>query len=331
MEVLLRLITTVTTTSVIATVGNGTTGTVTVTTPGGTATSGAPFTVIPDLSAVNITPGTPQSFCATGGLGSLLTASETGGGTITGRQWGKRSTPGGAITAISGATGNTYTPTGAALGVGTWYIVCTSTPTCGSAVTSNEVTITVNTPTANAGAALADICKGSTSAALGGSVGGTATGGTWSDGGVGGTFNPNATTLNATWTPPASYTGTATLTLTTSGGACGTTTASKTQLVDGTCQVVTLTQPTQLTATISGGGGSICSGQSSNITVTISGGTAPYKINTIVQSGAGPFTFPVTPGSTTTYTSGNITVSDANSCTSTTGRSATIMSIQPPP
>jgi hypothetical protein len=82
-------------------------------------------------------------------------------------------------------------------------------------------------PTANAGSALAAICKGGTSAALGGTVGGSATGGTWSDGAVGGTFSPSATTLNATYTPPSTYTGTVTLTLTTSGGSCGTATASK--------------------------------------------------------------------------------------------------------
>ena len=86
-------------------------------------------------------------------------------------------------------------------------------------------------PTANAGAALPGICQGGTSAALGGSVGGSATGGTWSTP-AGGTFTPAATNLNATWTPPGAYTGTATLTLTTSGGSCGTTTASKTIVVN---------------------------------------------------------------------------------------------------
>ncbi len=94
------------------------------------------------------------------------------------------------------------------------------------------VTVTVNSlPTANAGAALSAICKGGTSAPLGGSVGGAATGGTWSDGGVGGTFNTGATDLNTTWTPPASYSGSATLTLTTSGGFCPAVTASKVQVV----------------------------------------------------------------------------------------------------
>jgi gliding motility-associated-like protein len=61
---------------------------------------------------------------------------------------------------------------------------------------------------------------------LGGGIGGDATGATWSDGGVNGTFNPNVTTLNATWTPPALYSGTATLTLTAIGLTCNGSTAS---------------------------------------------------------------------------------------------------------
>ena len=111
-------------------------------------------------------------------------------------------------------------------------------------------------PTANAGAALTAICKGGTSAALGGSVGGSATGGTWSDGGAGGSFSPNATTLNATYIPAASYTGTATLTLTSSGGSCGVATASKTLAVNPT--------PTAVTAVASST--TICSGNSINLT-----------------------------------------------------------------
>lgn len=103
----------------------------------------ATITVNASLSAVSITPNTAQTFCVSGS-GSLLTASETGGGVITARQWGKRSTSGGAITNILGATGSTYTPAGSELEAGTWYVVCTSTPTCGSAIVSNEVLVTVN-------------------------------------------------------------------------------------------------------------------------------------------------------------------------------------------
>ena len=81
-------------------------------------------------------------------------------------------------------------------------------------------------PTVDVGPGLAAICQGGVSANLGGSVTAPATGGTWTSS-AGGTFSPNATTLNATWTPPAGFSGTATLTLTSSGGICGTATGSK--------------------------------------------------------------------------------------------------------
>lgn len=117
--------------------------------------------------------------------------------------------------------------------------------------------------TANAGSALTTICQGGTSAALGGSVGGSATGGTWSSS-AGGTFTPNATALNATWTPPAGYSGTATLTLTSSGGSCGTAVATKTQLVNPA--------PTSVTANASSA--SICAGGNINLTSSATSNSA---------------------------------------------------------
>lgn len=112
--------------------------------------------------------------------------------------------------------------------------------------------------TANAGSALAAICKGGTSAALGGSVGGSATGGTWTSSVSGGTFSPSATNLNATWTPPASFTGAATLTLTSTGGSCGTATASKVLVVNPT--------PTSVTASASAS--PVCPGVGFDLTST---------------------------------------------------------------
>ena len=101
------------------------------------------MTVNPTLSAVGITPNGGQALCAIG-TGTLLTVAETGGNTITSRQWGKRLVSGGAITNISGQNAQTFTPTGANLGVGDWLIVCTSTPSCGSAMVSNEVSVKVS-------------------------------------------------------------------------------------------------------------------------------------------------------------------------------------------
>jgi hypothetical protein len=45
------------------------------------------------------------------------------------------------------------------LTAGTWYLVCTSTPTCGSATVSNEVTVIVNNPAAPTGTASQTFCS----------------------------------------------------------------------------------------------------------------------------------------------------------------------------
>ena len=61
-----------------------------------------------------------------------------------------------------------------------------------------------------------------------------------------------------------------------------------------------------VTGTVSGSG-PVCAGGSTNVTVTVSGGNAPYTVTLSngggTQTGNGPtFTFPVSPGATTTYT-----------------------------
>ena len=148
------------------------------------------------------------------------------GGTATGGIW---STPSGGTFNPNATTLNaTWTPPVGFYGTVTFTLTATGSA-CTATATKN---LTVNqVATADAGLTLNPICQGGTSDPLGGSIGGAATSGTWSTP-AGGTFNPNATTLNATWTPPAGYTGTATLTLTTSGGSCGAVTDSKTQIVN---------------------------------------------------------------------------------------------------
>jgi hypothetical protein len=75
------------------------------------------------------------------------------------------------------------------------------------------------------------IQQGNTTAGLGGSVGGSATAGVWTAS-AGGSFAPNATDLNATWTPPSEFSGTATLTLTTTNGCSTQASATKTVTVN---------------------------------------------------------------------------------------------------
>ncbi len=139
-------------------------------------------------------------------------------------------------------------------------------------VTSAPAELTVLlSPTVSAGSPLANICGNGTSSPLGGTIGGSATSATWSTP-SGGTFNPNATTLNATWTPPIGFTGTATLTLTSSGGPCGSVTDSKTQGVYTLPGAVTIT-PSSAT---------ICNGAiqllDAGTTTTVSSGTINLAI-----------------------------------------------------
>ena len=110
------------------------------------------------LSAI-VTPNVAQTFCQ-GSSGNQLNVAVTGVGTFT-RQWGRRSVSGGVITYLS-PTGTNFTPTVGNLGIGAWFVVCTITPTCGSATVSNEVPVTINpTPTLTGASQAAPVCEGS--------------------------------------------------------------------------------------------------------------------------------------------------------------------------
>jgi hypothetical protein len=272
-----------------------------------------------------VTPAADQTVCqgvATNQLTATITTSGGTGNPTFLYQWYYNLTNSNTVagaTLISGATNQTYTPLSGPSEAGTTrYYFCVGYATnngCGQSnadqsLASNTVKVTVNTlPTANAGSALSAICQGGTSAALGGSVGGSATGGTWSDGGVGGTFTPSSTDLNATWTPPGAYSGTATLTLTTSGGSCGTAMASKTQVVNarptaGTCTPV----------------GDYCYTNSGTVDVQASGGASPYNVNWTPAHGISQPVVIIASGgivtisglqASTTYT---FTIIDSNNC-----------------
>jgi RHS repeat-associated protein len=167
------------------------------------------------------TVGPTQNLCGalvSGGLGGNIPTVGTG-------LWSKVSGPGTVTFSAPGSGTSTATVSSYGTYIYKWTI---SNGPC-----TSSANVTVNyylSATVDAGQALSPIDMGGTSAPLGGSVGGSATGGTWSSS-AGGTFSPNVSTLNATWTPPVGYYGTATLTLTTSGG-CNTAYTSKTQVVN---------------------------------------------------------------------------------------------------
>ncbi|MBL7798702.1 MAG: HYR domain-containing protein, partial [Saprospiraceae bacterium] len=110
-----------------------------------------------------------------------------------------------------------------------------------------------------------NICYNATTPALGGVIGGGATTATWTSSVVGGTFLPNATTLDATYTPPTNYSGPITLTLTTNdpAGPCGSVNDNVMFTVYGPLQTsiagasnVCLDGDILLTGTVTGGSGS---------------------------------------------------------------------------
>jgi hypothetical protein len=198
---------------------------------------------------INASP-TPTNACQ--GNPASFTASANGGAPTPTVQWQEK-VGAGSFTNItnggvySGATTGTLNISNVTGKNGNQYQAVFTSAGCPSA-TSDAATLTVNLlPTVDVGGAVASICQGGTTAGLGGSVGGSATGGTWSDGGAGGTFNPNATTLNATYTAAANAPATVTLTLTTSGGPCGTTSANKNLIVKaqpGEFKLIVTVQPT---------------------------------------------------------------------------------------
>jgi gliding motility-associated-like protein len=178
--------------------------TLTSTGPCTTATDNVTITINP---AATVNAGPDQTICA----GNSVNLAGSVGGSATGGTWS-----GGAGTFAPNANtlNATYTPSAAEVTAGTVTLTLTTSGPC--AVVTDNITITINpAATVNAGPDQT-ICSGNT-VTLAGSVGGSATGGTWSGGT--GTFAPNASTLNATYTPSAAEraAGTVTLTLTTTG------------------------------------------------------------------------------------------------------------------
>ncbi|MBU6158431.1 MAG: T9SS type A sorting domain-containing protein [Bacteroidetes bacterium] len=172
------------------------------------------------------TPATPSALCDGGSYNPTAPSVTANGSTVTSQGWQiETGVSSGSYTSLTVA----YTVAFADNGKRVRYF---ATNGCGT-TNSSTVTLTVNQgPTVNAGSSLSAICQGAESQQMGGSVGGGATGGTWS-GGAGSWTNANNPST-ATYTAGASESGSITLTLTTSGGSCGTTFTTKSITVNPT-------------------------------------------------------------------------------------------------
>lgn len=218
-----------------------------------------------------------------------------------------------------------FTISGTPTIAGAFTYTITTLGTCvGTGTASGKITVNP-LPTAEAGLSALPFCQGGTSDHLNGTVGGSATGGIWSDGGIGGSFSPAATSLNATWTPPAAYFGTATLTLTTTGGSCGTASDSKTQLVNPNATIALTSAPgsnvqvvclntaiTNITYSIGGGG------TGAGVTGLPAGITGVYS--------AGVFTISGIPIATGTF---SYTLTTTGTCTQATATGTIIVNPLP--
>ena len=135
------------------------------------------------------------------------------------------------------------------------------------------------------------VCASSPVVALAGAIGGAAASGTWSGGA--GTFTPDNTTLNATYTPTAGEitAGTVTLTLTTDdpAGPCGAVNDAMVITINPALGQVTIGSIRGTTLTYSGGSGSkFILLKSANVKAPLSGWSR-VDTNTVTP---GSFTIP---------------------------------------
>lgn len=204
--------------------------------------------------------GTDQQHCETDGFAFAMNASSTvpAGGT---RTWTIDAAN--SSTTASIVNPSDEDPTITLAGVGTVRAVLTVTgAACADAVDTVDLTVSPKA-VANAGAD-AEVCAGDPDVTLNGSISGAALSGTWSGGT--GTFNPNANTLNATYTPSATEiaAGSVTLTLTTNdpAGSCGPANDTMTIQINANPVVeISLADACLSTA---------------HLHATVTGGTAPY-------------------------------------------------------
>ncbi|MFZ1399679.1 MAG: hypothetical protein WAS33_22435, partial [Candidatus Promineifilaceae bacterium] len=239
---------------------------------------------VADQMTINFTPapianaGAPVSICVNNPQVTMT-------GTVTGATGGAWSGGLGSFTPNNTTLNATYTPTPAELAAGTLTLTLTTTGNgnC-NAVTNSRVITFTPAPVVDAGAN-GTVCANNSAITLNGSFSG-ATGAIWSGGA--GTYAPNNTTLNATYTPTAAEraAGTVTLTLTSAG--------------NGNCNAVSDQVTFSITPAPTANAGADIVRCSNNAVATLNGG---FTVATggIWSGGAGTYS-PSTTNMNATYT-----------------------------
>ena len=229
-----------------------------------------PCGAVSDKMRININPvatvnaGADQTVCS---ASPTVTLAGVVGGSATSGTW---SGGGGTFNPNVNTLNAVYTLSAAEVAAGFVELTLTSNDPAGPcpAVSDKVRIIVTNDATVNAGADQ-EVCASSPSVKLAGVIGGGATSGTWSGGG--GTFNPNANTLDAGYTPSAAEiaAGFVELTLTTNDP-------------DGPCNaahdVMRITIHPNPVLLFSNLVRPTCAGNNAGIDITINNGTAPFDI-----------------------------------------------------
>ena len=285
---------------------------------GNAISTGAILTVNQTSVGGTVNGGTTP-ICFSSGTGALTLSGHTGAV----NKW-QKNLNGGTWTDIAN-TSNTYSETPSS--PGTWqYRAEVQSGVC-SAVYSVERTIVVNPRPSSVMSGTTTICSGQ-NATVNIALTGNAP---WSLTYTDGTTPINVSSISSSpYTFQVSPASSKTYTVTALSDAnctahAGDITGSAIITVNTGCQVVTLTQPALLEAVISGSATISC-GNSATLTVTFTGGTSPYKVTYAGtdHTGSSPITFNVSPTSNTTYNGTNLTITDANNCSSSTTGSALI-------
>jgi len=238
------------------------------------------YTNLPTVNA-----GSNQTVCGNNANVTLSGSSSTGTGA-----WASNGT--GTFTPNNTTLNGTYIPSSADTTAGNITLTISSSGGCATVTQTISIVIT-NTPGAHAGADVA-VCANNAIVTLNGSVSGATSTGIWSTNGTG-TFTPNNTTLNATYTPSSADTtaGSVTMILTSSG--------------NGNCLAATDTMKITYTHAPHAHAGSdaiVCANNAVALSGAISGGTGNGIWTT--PNGSGTFA----PNSTTLNASYNTVNAD---------------------
>jgi hypothetical protein len=214
--------------------------------------------------AATVNAGTDQTVCS---ASPTVTLAGVVGGSATSGTWSGGT---GTFTPNANTLNAVYTLSAAEVAAGFVELTLTTNDPEGPCPPVNDKVriIVTNNAAASAGPDQ-DVCASSPTVTLAGIVGGGATSGTWSGGT--GTFNPNANTLNAVYTPSATEiaAGFVDLTLTTNDP-------------DGPCNAATdvmrITIHPNPLISISVVANAACAGGNATLNLTVTGGASPFDV-----------------------------------------------------